>query len=53
MQGEVTRVQDDGEVTIRLTGYDIPITTRGEHPNLVAKGRPNGRPSKQLRFTQA
>ena len=39
MQGEVTRVHDDGEVTIRLIGYDIPITTRGEHLSLVAKAK--------------
>jgi len=46
MQGEVTRVHDDGEVTIRLIGYDIPITTRGEHLSLVAKAKG----SKQLKM---
>ena len=28
-QGEVTRVNDDGTVTVRLHGYDYPTTTRG------------------------
>ena len=31
MQGEVTMVHDDGSVTVRLHGYDVPITTTGEH----------------------
>ena len=31
MQGEVTMVHDDGSVTVRLRGYDEPITTTGEH----------------------
>ena len=37
MQGEVTRINDDGTVTVRLIGYDCAITTRGEHLSLVAK----------------
>jgi hypothetical protein len=37
MQGEVTIVHDDGTVTARLHGYDVPVTTRGEHLSLVAK----------------
>ncbi|WP_287364049.1 hypothetical protein [Mesorhizobium sp.] len=28
--GEVTLVHDDGTVTVRLHGYDVPVTTRGE-----------------------
>ena len=35
-----TLVNDDGRVTIRLVGYDVPITTRGEHRSLVAKKKP-------------
>ena len=31
MTGEVTLVHDDGTVTVRLHGYDVPVTTRGEH----------------------
>ena len=37
MQGEVTMVQDDGSVTVRLHGYGVLITTTGEHLSLVAK----------------
>jgi hypothetical protein len=37
MQGEVTRINDDGTVTVRLIGYDYAITTRGEHLSLMAK----------------
>ena len=37
MTGEVTIVHDDGTVTVRLHGYDIPLTTRGEHLALVVK----------------
>ena len=53
MQGEVSALHTDGQVTVRLIGFDYPITTRGEHLNLVAKAKPSGRPSKQLRFKQA
>ena len=31
--GEVPHVHDDGTVTVRLHGYDIPVTTRGAHPS--------------------
>ena len=31
MQGEVTMVHDDGTITVLLHGYDLPITTTGEH----------------------
>jgi hypothetical protein len=31
MSGEVSLVHDDGSVTLRLRGYDLPITTRGEY----------------------
>jgi hypothetical protein len=37
MTGTVTIVHDDGTVTVWLHGYSIPITTRGEHFNLIAK----------------
>ncbi|WP_292406221.1 hypothetical protein [Mesorhizobium sp.] len=30
MTGEVTLVHDDGTVKVRLHGYDVPVTTRGE-----------------------
>jgi hypothetical protein len=40
MQGEVTKIHHDGRVTVLLHGYVIPITTRGEHLNLIAKKRP-------------
>ena len=26
MTGEVTRMNDDGTVTVRLLGYDVPVT---------------------------
>jgi hypothetical protein len=35
--GEVTRIRDDGTFTVRIHGYDVPATTRGEHLSLVAK----------------
>ena len=37
LTGEVKMVHDDGTVTVRLHGYDVPVTTRGEHLSLVAK----------------
>lgn len=37
MQGEVTRINDDGTVTVHLHGFDYPITTRGEHLQLIEK----------------
>ena len=40
MQGEVTGVNDDGTVTVRLHGFDYPITTRPEHLQLVQKRKP-------------
>ena len=47
--GEVTLVHGDGTVTVRLHGYDVPLTRRGEHPSLVAirkaePGRRNDEP---------
>jgi hypothetical protein len=30
MQSEVTKIHEDGRVTVRLAGYDVPIATRGE-----------------------
>ena len=32
MQGEVTRINDDGTVTVRLHGFDYPVTTRPRAP---------------------
>ena len=43
MTGEVTRVNDDGSVTLRLNGYDIPVTTRPEFLTLIAKLVPGRR----------
>ena len=37
MTGEVVLVHDDGKVTIRLQGYDCPMTVRSEHLSLIAK----------------
>ena len=37
IQGEVSAIHDDGRVTVRLVGFDYPITTRGEHLSLVTK----------------
>ena len=34
-------------MTVRLHGFDYPITTRGEHLSLVQKRKPAGR-SKRL-----
>jgi hypothetical protein len=35
--GEVSIVHGDGRVTVRLQGYDYPITVRAEHLSLTAK----------------
>ena len=37
MSGEVPIVHDDGNVTLRLNGYDFPVTTRPEFLTLIAK----------------
>jgi hypothetical protein len=37
MTGEVTRLNDDGTVTVRLLGYDVPVTSRGEHSSPIVK----------------
>jgi hypothetical protein len=37
MSGQVTRVNDDGTVTLRLNGYDFPVTTRPEFVTLISK----------------
>src|SRR5262245_11502031 len=47
MTGEVTRVDDDGTVTVRLRGLNYPVTTSGEHLSLFAKRQSAGR-RKQL-----
>jgi hypothetical protein len=44
--GEITRLNGDGTVTIRLTGYSAPLTLGAQHLSLVAKYRPPKR--KQL-----
>jgi hypothetical protein len=41
MRGEVARINEDGTVTVRLLRYDIPVTTRGEHLDLMAKKKPD------------
>ena len=43
MQGEITRVNDDGTVTVHLHGYGTPVTIRPEHLQLVAKRKPEVR----------
>jgi hypothetical protein len=42
MTGEVTRVNDDGTVTVRLHGLHYPVTTTGERLSLIAKRQPAG-----------
>jgi hypothetical protein len=37
MAGEVTRVHNDGTVTVRLHGLGYPVTIGSEHLSLVAK----------------
>ena len=37
MTGDVTLIHDDGTVTLRLHGYDYPLTVRAEHLSLIAK----------------
>ena len=37
MQGEVTRINDDNTVTVHLHGFEYPITTCGEHLQLIEK----------------
>ena len=32
MTGEVTMIHCDGHVTVRLHGYDMPITSRTKQP---------------------
>ena len=39
IQGEVTMVHHYGCVTAWLHGYSVPVTTRGEHLNLIARRR--------------
>ena len=41
MTGEVTIIHDDGRVTLRLHGYDTPVTVRAEHSSLIAKQKPD------------
>ena len=37
--GEVTLVHGDGTVTVRLHGYDVPLTTRGNTRRWSRRGR--------------
>ena len=37
LTGEVSKLHDDGRVTVRLVGFDDPITTRPEHLSLTSK----------------
>ena len=39
LQGEIAHVHDNGTVTIRVHGFDYPLTIRSEHVSLVAKTR--------------
>jgi hypothetical protein len=39
MQGEVSRIHEDGRVTVWLNGYGLPLTTPSKHICLVAKKR--------------
>jgi preprotein translocase subunit YajC len=48
LTGEVTRINDDGAVTVRLHGFGTPITLRAEHLSLVAKKGPNSKRRKPL-----
>ena len=43
MDGEVTRLNDDGTITVHLHGYGTPVTTRAEHLTLITHGKPNRR----------
>ena len=37
MTGEIAHVHDNGTVTVRVHGFDYPLTMRAEHLSLVAK----------------
>ena len=37
LTGEITRINDDGTVTLRLHGFDYPVTIRPENLSLIAK----------------
>ena len=37
LAGEITHVLDDGRVTVRVHGFDYPITLRSEYVSLLAK----------------
>jgi hypothetical protein len=37
MSGEVSRINNDGILTVWLHDYAVPVTTRGGHLDLVAK----------------
>ena len=43
MAGEVSLVHEDGSVTLRLRGYDLPVTTRPEFLTMIAKRPDPGR----------
>src|SRR5262245_33859213 len=47
MRGEITLISDDGTITVGLVGYDVPVTTRPEHLELIdsnARARTADRP---------
>ncbi len=46
MQGEVTIGPDEGRVSVRLQGYDLPVTVRAEHLNIIARRRGRARQAK-------
>jgi hypothetical protein len=50
LTAEVTIIHGDGKVTVRLHGFDYPVTVRPEHLGLVAKKR--ARPGRRNRFTK-
>jgi hypothetical protein len=31
MRGEITQVHEDGRITVRLSGYGIPLTVERDH----------------------
>ena len=37
LTGEVVLTHDDGKVTIRVQGYEYPLTIRAEHLSLIVK----------------
>ena len=46
----LTIIHGDGKVTVRLHGFDYPVTVRAEHLGLVTKKRAG--PGRRNRFTK-